>query len=67
MASQKVLFQKIGRLWYVFRENESEVIYAPLPSGVDPRRSELELFEVIGEQLGQGRCFHGGKVNESAA
>jgi hypothetical protein len=46
-STKNVLFQKLGDRWYVFSEVDNDVIYSPLPEGVDPRRTKLELYEVI--------------------
>ena len=43
----EVLFQKLGNKWYVFSEVENDFIYSPLPEGVNPKTTKLELFEVI--------------------
>ena len=43
----EVLFQKLGNRWYVFTEVENDFIYSPLPEGVNPKTTKLELFEVI--------------------
>jgi hypothetical protein len=47
----EVLFQKLGEVWYAFSEIDGEVIYSPLPEGVDPHSTKLELFEVVEEHL----------------
>tara|TARA_B100000886_G_C20063202_1_gene342622 strand:- start:2 stop:223 length:222 start_codon:yes stop_codon:yes gene_type:complete len=43
----EVLFQKLGNRWYVFSEVENDFIYSPLPEGINPKTTKLELFEVI--------------------
>ena len=45
--NSEVLFQKLGNRWYVFTEIENDFIYSPLPEGVNPKTTKLELFEVI--------------------
>ncbi len=45
--NNEVLFQKLGNRWYVFSEVENDFIYSPLPEGVNPKTTKLELFEVI--------------------
>lgn len=50
-AISDVLFQKMGSTWYVFTEVKGEMIYSPLPDGMDPRSTKLELFEVIEEHM----------------
>ena len=46
-----VLFQKLGRVWYVFSEINNDVIFTALPDGVDPTTSKVELFEIIEEHM----------------
>lgn len=51
-ATQKeVLFQKLGNVWFVFSEVEGDVIYSQLPEGVNPKSTNLELFEIIEDHL----------------
>ena len=45
--NSEVLFQKLGNRLYVFSEVENDFIYSPLPEGVNPKTTKLELFEVI--------------------
>ena len=47
----EVLFQKLGNKWYVFSEVENDFIYSPLPDGINPKTTKLELFEVIEEHI----------------
>ena len=46
-----VLFQKLGNTWYVFSEIKDELVYSALPAGLDPRRTDLELYDVIEDHL----------------
>ncbi len=46
-----VLFQKLGNTWYVFSEINDDLIYSALPNGVDPKSTNIELFELIEEHL----------------
>ena len=46
-----VLFQKLGKTWYVFTEVEGEMIFSALPEGIDPHSTRFELFEVIEDHL----------------
>ena len=46
-----VLFQKIGNTWYIFSEVNNEVVYSVMPSGMDPKSTKLELYEIIEEHL----------------
>ncbi|MEK6623627.1 MAG: hypothetical protein AABY86_01580 [Bdellovibrionota bacterium] len=50
-TENEVLFQKMGNRWYVFTEIESEFFYSPLPEGIDPRSTKLELCQVIEEHM----------------
>ncbi len=47
----EVLFQKMGNRWYVFTEINNEFFYSPLPEGVDPRTTKLEMCQVIEEHM----------------
>lgn len=47
----EVLFQKLGNTWYVFTEIGSEMVYSALPTGMDPRTTKLELYDVIEEHM----------------
>ena len=47
----EVLFQKLGGRWYVFSEVEEDFVYSPLPEGIDPRETKLELFNIIEEHI----------------
>jgi len=47
----EVLFQKLGNTWYVFSEINNDFIYSALPSGLNPKTTKLELFEVIEEHI----------------
>ena len=47
ILNNEVLFQKLGNRWYVFSEVENDFIYSPLPEGINPKTTKLELFEVI--------------------
>lgn len=48
---QEVLFQKLGNTWYIFTEINGEAVYSALPSGMDPRKTNLELYHVIEDHL----------------
>jgi hypothetical protein len=48
---QEVLFQKLGTTWYAFTEINSDVVYSPLPVGVDPHNTKLELYHIIEKHL----------------
>lgn len=51
-----VLFQKMGNRWFVFMESshkENEVLYHPLPEGINPQKDEsLQFYEFI-EKIAQ--------------
>ena len=47
----EVLFQKLGNTWFAFTEINDELIYSPLPTGLDPRTTKLELYDIIEEHL----------------
>jgi hypothetical protein len=46
-----VLFQKIGATWYIFTENNGEMVYSVMPEGMDPRTTKLELYQIIEEHM----------------
>ncbi len=46
-----VLFQKLGNSWYAFAEVNNEVVFSPLPEGIDPRNTKIELYSIIEEHL----------------
>lgn len=48
---KEVLFQKLGNVWYVFSEVENDLVYSALPSGMDPRTTDLELYTIIEEHM----------------
>ena len=47
----EVLFQKLGNTWYVFSEIGGEVIFSPLPKGISPESTRVELFASIEDHL----------------
>lgn len=49
--TKDVLFQKLGHTWYIFAEVNDEVVYSAMPEGMDPRTTDLQLYEVIEEHL----------------
>lgn len=48
---EKVLFQKIGGQWYVFRFWKGQAQFCALPKNLNPKSSPLEIIEVIEESL----------------
>ena len=51
IIESEVLFQKLGRTWYIFTEIENEFVYSAMPEGMDPRSTKLELFEIIEDHM----------------
>jgi hypothetical protein len=47
----EVLFQEIGGRWYIFTEQNGELIYSVMPQGMDPRKTKLELYDVIEKHI----------------
>lgn len=50
-CNKEVLFQKIGDTWFIFSEIAGDLIYSAMPKGMDPRATQLELYEVIDRHL----------------
>ncbi len=50
-STQEVLFQKLGNTWFVFTEIGNEMVYSALPTGLDPRVTKLELYDVIEDHM----------------
>ncbi len=46
-----VLFQRIGNTWFVFTENNGEMVYSVMPEGMDPKTTKLELYQIIEEHM----------------
>lgn len=46
-----VLFQKIGNTWFIFSEVNNQVVYSVMPKGMDPKTTNLELYEIIEEHM----------------
>jgi hypothetical protein len=49
--TKEVLFQKLGNTWYIFTEVNNEVVYSAMPEGMDPKETNLELYEVIEDHI----------------
>ena len=47
----EVLFQKLGKTWYIFTQIKEEVVYSVLPEGMDPHTTKLELYDVIEDHM----------------
>lgn len=65
--TNEVLFQKLGNTWYVFTEINSEMVYSALPTGMDPRTTKLELYDVIEEHMKKVAKFSKRNSEVSAA
>ncbi len=46
-----VLFQRIGNTWFIFTEQNGEMIYSVMPEGMDPKTTKLELYQIIEEHM----------------
>jgi hypothetical protein len=60
-----VLFQKIGNTWFIFSEVNNEVVYSVMPTGMDPKTTKLELFEIIEKHMTKV-AGHKRRSNEAA-
>ncbi|MEX0799124.1 MAG: hypothetical protein WEB87_05840 [Bacteriovoracaceae bacterium] len=49
--TKEVLFQKLGKTWYIFTEIDNQIIYSAMPDGMDPRETKLELYDVIEDHM----------------
>ena len=47
----EVLFQRIGKIWYIFTQIRDDIFYSILPQGVNPKTESLELYEVIEKHM----------------
>lgn len=61
------LFQKLGNTWFIFAEVENEMIYSTLPEGMDPRTTDLELYEVIEEHMKRVTSYQKKRRDSEAA
>ncbi len=43
----KVLYQKLGNIWYIFTEIEGKVIFTALPKEINPFENKVEIYEII--------------------
>ncbi|MBY0518539.1 MAG: hypothetical protein K2P81_16625 [Bacteriovoracaceae bacterium] len=50
-VSSDVLFQRIGNTWFIFTENNGEMVYSVMPEGMDPKTTKLELYQIIEEHM----------------
>lgn len=50
-AHKDVLFQRIGNTWFIFTEQNGEMIYSVMPEGMDPKTTKLELYQIIEEHM----------------
>jgi hypothetical protein len=44
---KEILFQKIVNKWHAFVEIDGEFYSAVLPEGLDPRKSKLDLNQIV--------------------
>ena len=44
-----VLFQRLGKNWYVFAEVDGDVFYSKIKDGIDPSKTSLSLFQILEE------------------
>ena len=42
-----VLFQRLGKNWYVFAEVDGNILYTKLKDGLDPIKTPLSLFQIL--------------------
>jgi hypothetical protein len=49
--TREVLFQKLGSTWYIFTEVNNQVVYSAMPEGMDPKTTDLELYDVIEDHI----------------
>ena len=63
---RKILFQRLGKIWYAFSESGGNVVYSALPENIDPRDSSIDIYEVVNEHITQ-HCDHNKKAPETAA
>ena len=49
--TREVLYQKLGRTWYIFTEVNHELVYSAMPEGMDPKTTDLELYDVIEDHI----------------
>lgn len=65
--SNEILFQKLGNSWFAFTEINDDVIYSCLPDGMDPRKTKLELYEIIEDHMQKVAEIQGQARMDSAA
>jgi len=56
-TEKKILFQKIGPRWYLFSEKSGNIIYSEMPLGLDPRKTKLELYDIIEDHIDKVENF----------
>jgi hypothetical protein len=66
-TESEVLFQKLGETWYVFTEIAGEMVFSPLPNGVDPYTQRVELFATIEDHMKKVSKIEKRRRNSEAA
>ena len=67
-VDSNVLFQKLGKTWYVFTEINNEMVFSALPDDVDPHQTSFELISVIEEHMEKvSKAYKPGRENPDAA
>lgn len=49
--TKKVLFQKLGNTWFIFTQVDNQMVYSMMPEGMDPKTTDLHLYEIIEEHM----------------
>ena len=49
--TKDILFQKLGNTWFIFTEINNQIVYSAMPEGMDPRTTNLELYNVIEDHM----------------
>lgn len=62
-----VLFQKIGNTWYIFCEQNGELMYTALPEYMDPYSIDFEIYEVLEAEFDKAASKPAKKSPETAA
>ncbi len=44
---QRVLFQKLGNIWYAFAEINNQMHFVEIPHEIDPRDASFDFFQVM--------------------
>lgn len=65
--ASEVLFQKMGNTWFAFTEINGEMMFTALPAGIDPRKTKIDLQQIIEDAETQKRPAIQQKRPEMAA